>query len=838
MRLALVISSNYSENNVVPMRESFEDTASLVEARLSVADTDFTVIALKANRDLPEQLDGLLDQHREHLESLFIHFSGYLAVKPDRGPAWLLDGSRLRAFPISRLRASLSQSARQALVILDVHAVADGDVRLDEIAQGLGIALNEVSPHISVLSSVAQSENETADRRGCLRLTDCWLLSLDYHRVRSNKSPVLASTIVQGIQSERLAYASLASFDYQPSELDFVILPLATDSGDDEEPPTIPPNFGKRPSLLDLPLPVPPSLGTSGNPPAVTPGAATQAAYFPSAPPPVVQAKRPSAPPGLPRVLSAPPPPIADARPIASGTASRSNDDLYDVATLERLIEASDQTGDYRESVAQREMLAALLEIVPDQRSHVLFEAANITLRELNDMAKARQLVERAIESDPLNTNAFNLCVEILNRQGQLQEIVNRCSLVLTRLPEPKLRYHASCRLLDLIEIHGTSIEVDPNVLVNLRDAANDDEGLKFRVASILKDHTVYEEAVVSLENVLANDPRHLPSLRALSDAAQRQHDPDTAALASAVLICLQSGRPEDEVRLAKLVTDGLPLARRTLSDQDFEVALIANPENAFLFKTLGRLTKVAIAAGLATNSRYEELPKDATVLDPESSTVTLGRSLAWAAKFVGVATPELVVLPDLATHLELTVNGGDRLLISKQLGSGLSLAQLAFLGARHLSMLRPEFRWRSALDTPERLAAVIGNCARLLREGRDFFKSVGDSERKGAKRFVSQLEADPSLYDQVTRAFGALDVNPAMWDSVARSVLLATDRVLLRDGLLACANPAAAWQLTQQYPLASLLSVDEQLDEIARFATSRDHLALRRSLGLTAMPN
>jgi hypothetical protein len=343
---------------------------------------------------------------------------------------------------------------------------------------------------------------------------------------------------------------------------------------------------------------------------------------------------------------------------------------------------------------------------------------------------------------------------------------------------------------------------------------------------------------VVSIESTLANDPRHLPSLRALSDAAQTQRDLDTAALASAVLICLKSGRPEDEVRLAKLVTDGLPLARRTLSDLDFEATLIANPDNVFLFRTLGRLTKVAVAAGLATNSRYEELPKDATVLDPESSTVTLGRSLAWAAKFVGVSTPELVVLSDLPTHMELTVNGANRLLISKQLGSGLSLAQLAFLGARHLSMLRPEFKWRSALDTPERLAAVIGHCARLLREGPDFFRSVGDAERKGAKRFVSQLEADPSLYEQVTQAFGALEVEQHLWDSIARSILVATDRVLLRDGLLACANPEAAWQLTQQYPLASLLSVDEQLDEIARFATSRDHLALRRSLGLTAMPN
>ena len=680
MRLALVISSNYSESNVVSMCESFEDTAKLVEARLSVADTEFTVFTLKANRDLPEQLDELLDEHRDDLEGLLVHFSGYLAVKPDRGLALLLDGSRLRAFPISRLRASLSQVSAPALVIMDVDAVADGDVKLDQIAQGLGIALNEVSPHISVLSSVAHSDNSIAYRRGCRRLTDLWLLSVEYHAAYSNQSSVLAGAVVQAMQSERLAYSSLASFDFKSGEHDFAVIPGSDGAvaGDDEEMPTIPPNFGNRPSLLDHPLPVP-SPG-----PTVGAAWASQAAYFPSAPPPLVQTNNPPDPATSNRELSVPPPIAVGIRPPASEPA-----------------------------------------------------------------------------------------------------------------PKP---------IADL--------------------------------PAVTKGPTVYEDVVVSIESTLANDPRHLPSLRALSDAAQTQRDLDTAALASAVLICLKSGRPEDEVRLAKLVTDGLPLARRTLSDLDFEATLIANTDYVFLFRTLGRLTKVAVAAGLATNSRYEELPKDATVLDPESSTVTLGRSLAWAAKFVGVSTPELVVLSDLPTHMELTVNGANRLLISKQLGSGLSLAQLAFLGARHLSMLRPEFKWRSALDTPERLAAVIGHCARLLREGPDFFRSVGDAERKGAKRFVSQLEADPSLYEQVTQAFGALEVEQHLWDSIARSILVATDRVLLRDGLLACANPEAAWQLTQQYPLASLLSVDEQLDEIARFATSRDHLALRRSLGLTAMPN
>ena len=186
---------------------------------------------------------------------------------------------------------------------------------------------------------------------------------------------------------------------------------------------------------------------------------------------------------------------------------------------------------------------------------------------------------------------------------------------------------------------------------------------------------------------------------------------------------------------------------------------------------------------------------------------------------------------------MEWTVSGADRLLISKQLGTGLSLAQLAFLSARHLGVLRQELKWRPALDSPARLGLVISYATRFLREGSDFIKSVNDSERKGAKRFLSQLDADESLGELLPHAFGALDADRAACESLARNILNVADRALLRGGLLACANPAAAWQLTLQYPLKSLLSVEEQLDELARFSISRSHLELRRSLGLTLRP-
>jgi len=651
-RLAVVISSNYSENSVLLPRAAFEDTAALVAAKLTELESGFEVVELAATRELPEHLDELLSNRPEGLEQLLIHFCGYLAVKPDRGLALLLDGPRLRAYPLSRLRSTLVPASNQTLVVMDVLVVAEGSPDLDEVAAGLGVALNATSPQIGVIASAVFQEDVDAERRGCQRLSDLWLLSLE-HRARHDYGNALgASSMVHDLQREALSFASLPSFDYQPSEPEFAVLLGADDPQQDNEPPTA--RHSSIPAPLEVRKPVLP--------------------VTPSHLPPLPAVPMPGQP--LRSPIPMPAPPMAGAW---SGQA-----EYYPSA------------------------------------------------------------------------------------------------------PPPDVRAISD---VDLI---------------------------------------------ASLQATLAESPRDIESLQALSDAAQRERDVVTAALASSILTALGEARPEDEVRHRKLVSDALPLAQRTFSDDDFEELAVSNQLDLEFLLTLGWLAEPAVASGLGYDADYEELPKDATLIDPESSTITLGRSLVWVCKYLNIHTPQLVVMPDMSTYMRLTLASNGRLLVSRQLGSGLSLAQLAFLGARHLAMLRPEFKWRSTLDSVERLAKVIECSIGFCREGRDFVKSVNDADRKSVRKFVAQIEADPALSARVTQAFGALDLTTPERASLAEQILVGSDRVLIHCGLLACANPAAAWELAQRFVFQSLLSVDEQLDEVARYTTSQEHLALRESLGLS----
>src|ERR1700690_3944676 len=265
MRLALVIRSTYGENGVVPARNAFEDTGSLVESRLSNGDVGLNVMTFPANRDLPENLDKLLGEYTGQLEILLVHFAGYLAVKPDRGPAMLLDGTRLRAFPISRLRAAIANTTAHAFVIMDVIAIAEGAVEVNDVASGLCAGLHESTPHVAVMASVALPESHSPNQRGCFRLSDLWLLSLDAQLQRANGAAVLSESVVRGVQGEPLSFASLSSFDYRPSERDFVLFPGSLLDGQADLEATY--NRTTLQSAIVSPLQAPPAKASTAQAP-------------------------------------------------------------------------------------------------------------------------------------------------------------------------------------------------------------------------------------------------------------------------------------------------------------------------------------------------------------------------------------------------------------------------------------------------------------------------------------------------------------------------------------------------------------------------------------------
>ncbi|HEU5074043.1 MAG TPA: hypothetical protein VFU02_07715, partial [Polyangiaceae bacterium] len=355
MRLALVIASDYHQSAQLPtLSRSLED-ADRFAAYLDGSDLDFSIEELSADRHFSEQFEEALREPGAPLRELIVYFAGYVVTAPGRDPSLILDGDRLGAFALPRLRRLLEETARRALVVIDAVPVAHDGAEPEQIAEAIGAALGRHGA-LSVLVNVSQAvDSPLANSAVGTSFTDlvvfCWDTAL---KSDASETELAGLDVFESMRAEA-AFEAFPAARYFPGRVDFdwASGTLESDheisglrSTSDEElpqsgnglgarPPPLPaftaqqaaPMAPSAPGVLASPLPIPPealraaaaSVTFSSVPalrvPPPPPRSAPPAAPSRSVPPPL---PRSAVPPPLPRSTvppplsrSAPPPPPA-----------------------------------------------------------------------------------------------------------------------------------------------------------------------------------------------------------------------------------------------------------------------------------------------------------------------------------------------------------------------------------------------------------------------------------------------------------------------------------------------------------------------------------------------
>jgi tetratricopeptide (TPR) repeat protein len=1085
MRLALVIHSAYAENTIVPSREAFHDTASLFTEAIGEGDAGFEVKTLDASRDLPEILEELLRAHPGKIESLLVHFTGYVAIKADRGPALLLDGSRLRAFPLSRLRAAIEEGAQQSFVIIDAFPVVDAEQSPAEVAKTVSEAL--ASPDGSISTLVGVESEWPVPRRGALRLTDLFSLALHHVSQKARGGLVTSSAVYQTMQGDVLSFSNVAGLEHHAGYFDFVILEGPRVGGFPDSPfgherttqpvavfqppvPTFPsalPNVattepaqpsGNDDAMLEsLPSfertepnggpgvapqePVPateePVLPPQGEPEAQsnlaiedrplrrgaegrsptlaeTPQAramvqrewVSEAAYFPSAPPPRVGpvAATPmlhpqgslagfrelaapvgplakemvpseavaqedfaheepidedSRPTPVPRAsaprASAPSNPEADLEHAApSAVEARSAElahyeailegfdasdprraevharlgdalrashrlaealfayeraldidphqeqafdgacSLYrqqrdyaglvstirrkldattdesarlslldlivyvwqyeardlrraidaieerlaitpdDVESLQRLIDAQERLGDLFGRLESRERLARLDNADVSIRSALYVEAATIAHHELDDLARTFLHLEAAIELRVQVREVLGAAETLLGSKERWLEVIELYERALELETDPSLAVAIGTRLVQLVLDHAAQDALKPDTVANLIRLAAYDPTLSAATTHLVGAQTQGPESLDLAQSLRASAPRSSELLHQVFHLALPTQ-PDIAANVASVLFA-EGAATLDETEFAKVLsTESLPVPQRALENADYEALLYPADFDRDMAISLDKLDQALILADVFAAKTSVTVPKDAPMLDPETSTVTLARSFLWTSRLLSVAIPELAVTADAPTPLRLVLREAQRpcIIVSKALGSGFNLPELAYLAARHATLLLPGFAIRDHSADPRMLGAALYVLSALVNGSSRGLKALGDYEQKLGKRLSAQLDKNSLLMAEALRLVGDGSATLGQCESRAYHFLRAVDHIRLRIALLACGNPAIALRLNRDFPLDGPYAPEEQLDLLAAYSGSPEHCELRSRLGI-----
>lgn len=317
MRLAIVAASSYEENGQVAPIPNAEIDVELFGRRLAEPDAGFVVHAFDAERGLAEGVEALTRSLGGRPRSLIFYFWGYALMSAERGPTLLLDGPKLSAFNLARLRRLLTEVTDEALVVLDA-TLADGSVGapLDAV-RAMGGALSSPGSNVSSLIAVRAPQQRTV--QGPPPFTGLVQMILDTQT--GSAQALTPESLFRAMQAEEVMFADIPAAGCFLAQNDFVVVPGAAPASLAPPPPLPAANAYRdveeatakraiRVGPPPPPPPLPPPVALA--PPPPPPPIAAPAALAPAPPPPPQAAPTP---PVARRAAAPPPPPVVAAAP-------------------------------------------------------------------------------------------------------------------------------------------------------------------------------------------------------------------------------------------------------------------------------------------------------------------------------------------------------------------------------------------------------------------------------------------------------------------------------------------------------------------------------------------
>jgi tetratricopeptide (TPR) repeat protein len=775
MRLAILATSAYAQTDKLTELAEVRWHIDGLAQRLTEPDAGYAVYVLPAERGLAEQVEQLMADASQSgpIEALLFYFAGYAVVSDERGPALLLDGERLSTLSLRRLRRLVSQNAPSSFIVLDTVS-AFQERHPIEVVQLLNAVLLGGHAGVHVLAANRPLSNGSHDTSSW-PFTSLIAMVLDWQASNTGLSP---GALFAAMRGEEAWFSQIDAVELYEDTSPFTLLTAVA------------------PVAASLP-PAAAPIDTSGDAEArgdawiaqgnFTMGLAEYGAALEKLGPERTQRHAP----------------------------------LYVKAAAALL--ASERTAD---ALAYYE---AALEIQGDL-TEALEGAAKLRLA-AGDQDGALELLERWLRVDPNAVVATELAARLLSEAKRWDELVGLYELVMANVSEPAAAVELA---LEFAALCREKLDAPPRAraaLLRASELAPDDARVHKLLARLEDRLDNFEGAMVHLRRMLRSQPGDAATFRTLLRSFERSARADGAWNAACALEVLGDADINESLLAQTHRPEGLLAARGCVSEAHWRERLFCPERERFVDDLFAAIADAIIEVGIETGRRKRRLEQldPSTAYDPQASTATLAKTLLWSARLLGMQLPKLYVVSDLKTAFATAPVKEPTLLVSKALGRGLELPELAFLWSRQLAFLRPEHRPIVLFPNVAELASLILAALSLGGTSNVAFKKLeGDAKlfARSLKRHLSP-EARQRL-EQVVQGFPRRDASARMlaW---ARAVELAASRA----GLLAVGDLELAVKTTRRFPLGGLVETEDHVQHLLSYSVSEEYETLRSALGV-----
>ena len=469
----------------------------------------------------------------------------------------------------------------------------------------------------------------------------------------------------------------------------------------------------------------------------------------------------------------------------------------------------------------------------PKQKSKYLLTAGRVAWREMNDIMRGSQLLQRALELDPDNADIGKDGIEVHQRAGNaeaLKELLKRqvkfasdagdkpqMLTALNALAELYLKHFK--RLEQAIAVYEAALEVEPDY-IEIRE-----------MLARLYAHDVdryRDKAILAQAEILQRDPFRPEAHKMLRRLHTEAKHPDAAwCCCQALYVLGQADRDEQSFFLRMRSEEGAS-PRNRLSEADFH-ACVVHKNAEPLLTALFTVIQPAIMAVRSTGIRDAGYGHEHLV-DPTQHQYAAAQTIPYAADIMSMPCPPMFRNDnDLGELSFLHTQPPGIVLGTAVIGVALPTQAALFMAARHLSYYRSGMYVRQLVPTSTGLKAWLFAAIRLMTPA---FQIPTDIQGPvvEALRALDRGVTGPTrdhLARVVSKALqsGALDLKK--W-------ITAIDLTADRAGLIFCDDLQTAVEMIRTSDQrSSSASVDERVEEVYRYSVSEQYFEIRQKLGI-----
>ncbi len=465
-------------------------------------------------------------------------------------------------------------------------------------------------------------------------------------------------------------------------------------------------------------------------------------------------------------------------------------------------------------------------------RGALRFAQADIALGRLRDENRGLGFLEAALEEDPTHEKALLALVAVRTRLGQWRELERTYARLIDRHAE---RGDAD-RALDLCKRLGVlrrdKLGDGPGAIDAFTGAVRlkpDDADTRAGLAELLLAKGDTPAALEQFEQMAASAPMRAQTFRRLFEIHVKRGTQDRAFLAALALEELGAADMDHQILVDQLRPEGALKPVAALDDSSWDVRLRAPGHDPILEAIMAAVAPAAIKAKideLVSTRKLVEL--DPRLKQDPTSTASVVRAFVWASTVLGITTPDIYVLHehDVPGGVAAVQASSPSTAVGPEALRGLSLPDLVFLVARHLTYYRPEHYPLVFYPTLPELTTLFFAAMKIALP--EVPIPAGDAVGKLRKRLVTYLGAEEkALLVKAAKKFdeqgGRVDLG--VW---IKSVELTANRAAL---VLSGDFHSAMKRIKgETRPIADVTSEERRADLI-EYLASAGHADLRQRL-------